>query len=43
MYDVEKKQFIDKAGDLAPKAIQKLLEDPKVVKAIAKGLEILGY
>ena len=43
LYDVGKKQFVDKAGDLAPKAIQKLLEDPKVVKAIAKGLEILGY
>lgn len=43
LYDVGKKAFVDKAGDLAPKAIQKLLEDPKVVKAIAKGLEILGY
>lgn len=43
LYDVGKKAFVDKAGDLAPKAIQKLLEDPKVVRAIAKGLEILGY
>ncbi len=43
LYDVGKKAFVDKAGDLAPKAIQKLLEDPKVIKAIAKGLKILGY
>lgn len=43
LYDVGKKAFVDKAGDLPPKAIQELLEDPKVIKAIAKGLEILGY
>lgn len=43
LYDVGKKAFVDKAGDLAPKAIQKLLEAPKVIKAIAKGLKILGY
>ena len=30
-------------GQLAPKAIQQLLQDPNVIKAIAKGLTILGY
>lgn len=30
-------------GPLAPKSIQKLLEDPYVVRAIVKGLKILGY
>ena len=30
-------------GELAPKAIQELLGKPDVVKAIAKGLTILGY
>ena len=43
LYDVGKKAFVNKAGELAPKPYQKLLEDPKVIKAIAKGLEILGY
>ena len=43
LYDVGKKAFVDKTGELAPKVFQKLLEDPKVIKAISKGLEILGY
>ncbi len=30
-------------GKLAPKSIQKLLTDKEVIKAIAKGLRILGY
>ena len=30
-------------GKLAPKSIQNLLKEPKVIKAIGKGLEILGY
>ena len=30
-------------GKLAPAAIQRLLQDQNVVKAIAKGLQVLGY
>ncbi len=30
-------------GPLAPNAIQQLLENPEVIKAIGKGLIILGY
>ncbi|EOH97280.1 hypothetical protein UAY_02436 [Enterococcus moraviensis ATCC BAA-383] len=42
-YDVELKKFIDPdTGDLAPKKIQKLLNNPKIQRAIEKALKILG-
>ena len=44
-YNVAEKVFRtgSSAGELAPRAIQELLKDPAVIKAIAKGLKILGY
>ncbi len=44
IYDIQNKQFVyDKTGEIAPKSIQKLLDEPRVVKEIAKGLKYLGY
>jgi RHS repeat-associated protein len=43
IYDIAKKAFIiEKTKELAPKAIQKLLEDPTILKKIEHGLKILG-
>lgn len=33
----------DKTGEIAPQAVQKYLENEKIVIAIEKGLIILGY
>ena len=33
----------DKTGEIAPRAVQKYLENKKIVIAIEKGLIILGY
>ena len=33
----------DKTGEIAPRAVQKYLENEKIVIAIEKGLIILGY
>ena len=44
IYDVADKVFKTRTGgELAPKAFQDLLNNPDVIKAIAKGLEYLGY
>ena len=44
IYDVADKVFNTRTGgELAPKAFQDLLNNPDVIKAIAKGLEYLGY
>ncbi len=45
IYDVADKVFRigSSYGKLAPNSIQQLLQDPEVIKAIAKGLTILGY
>ena len=43
IYDVAGQCFKTTSGELAPKSVQNLLTDPKVVKAIAKGLVCLGY
>ena len=43
IYDIENQVFRTMKGELAPKAIQKLLDSPEIIKAIAKGLKYLGY
>lgn len=44
IYDISEKAFrFDKAGEIAPRAVQKYLENEKIVIAIEKGLIILGY
>ena len=43
IYDVSKQAFRTAKGDLAPKAVQKLLENPDIIKAISRGLKYLGY
>lgn len=42
-YDIEENVFYDqKTGDLAPKSVQKLLNDKNFMKGIKKALDILG-
>ena len=42
-YDIENNTFYDqKTGDLAPKSVQKLLNDNNFMKGIKKALGILG-
>ena len=44
IYDISEKAFrFDKTGETAPRAVQKYLENEKIVIAIEKGLIILGY
>ena len=44
IYDISEKAFrFDKTGEIAPRAVQKYLENEKIVIAIEKGLIILGY
>lgn len=43
IYDVKTQSFRTPSGELAPKAIQNLLSNPGIIKAIAKGLKYLGY
>ena len=43
IYNVQKQCFQTEKGVLAPNSVQKLLEEPKVIRAIAKGLRYLGY
>ena len=44
IYDISEKAFrFDKTGEIAPRAVQKYLENKKIVIAIEKGLIILGY
>jgi hypothetical protein len=43
LYDVASKAFKTIEGDTAPKAVQELLNNADVTKAIAKGLQYLGY
>ncbi len=42
-YDFANQTFVDSAGREAPKAITNLLKDKSIIKAIGKGLKILGY
>jgi len=43
IYDVASNAFRTAGGELAPKAIQKLLDSPEIIKAIEKGLRYLGF
>ena len=44
IYDISEKAFrFDKTGEIAPRAVQKYLENEKIVIAIEKGLIFLGY
>ena len=44
-YNIKEQAFRigSSSGKLAPNSIQNLLNEPNVIKAIAKGLQILGY
>lgn len=44
-YNIKAQEFRigSSSGKLAPNSIQQLLKEPNVIKAIAKGLQILGY
>lgn len=38
LYDPNKKAFVDSSGNLAPKSVNKMLEDPNFVKKLNVGL-----
>jgi hypothetical protein len=42
-YNVKSMKFFNEFGNLAPRAVQELLSNKDIVKAIIKGCKILGY
>jgi RHS repeat-associated protein len=43
LYDIVSQTLKTVGGDTAPTAVQELMNNPEVIKAIAKGLQYLGY